>query len=944
MQDTESCPHTRRFGVFEVDLRAAELRKRGVRIKLQEQPFRILSLLLEHPGEVVTREELREKLWPAHTFVDFDRSVNKAMTKLRSALADSAESPRYVETIPRHGYRFLASVRTDQEGARKKGDSRVPNLRTSGSGAPAVAGVVAPRMGIASRAVASKIGTARIGASGIAESAATAGAFESESVRHSLRARRFYLVTCVAVLAMLTAFMYLRVHQPVVLGGPPSTVSPRRSVAVLGFKNLSGEAQEAWLSTAFSDWLMTELAAGEQLRVIPGESVARMKMELALPDVDSLGGESLARIRKNLGTDFVVVGAYAAVGAKSDGQLRLDLRLQDTRSGETTHAISETGTESHLLDLISRAGEHLREKLGVRAVTSDEAAEVAIALPSKSETAKLYSQGLAKLRVFDALAAHDLLLKAVTIEPDYALSHSELASAWAQLGYDENAKKEAKKAFGLSSNLSRAERLLVEGRYRQMSREWGRAIEIYRALVDFFPDNLDYGLALANAQLGANQWKQALDTIAALRTLPPPLRDNPQIDLLENDAARALGDYKRTELALARAAEKAKIAGASLLLAKARREQAWLYENSGRQDQVEGAIREAKQLYLAANDRRGVAQAATLEGIALERQGDYWGAKQKYEESLAIYRETGNRLSVSSEYDNLGDVVFYLGDLAAARRNYTEALAIYREMGDQNGVALVTLGLGDVLLAQGKHSEAKQRYTEALEICRQLGNRSREASALSSLAKAQRIEGDAVEALRNVTQAIAKFEEVGDKIELAHVRLQMAEMALDEGKNSQAAMGARGTATIFEEAKAGRYAAEAKLILARALLAQGELAGARRPLEEVMAIAKASHSSQLELAGSITQALAQSASGKPAEVVEASERLTRSIAEANTAGFSELALEASLALGEVELRMGKLPTGRTRLEALKKESENEGIILVSLRASEALRSIHQAGN
>src|SRR5256885_12020246 len=107
MQGTGSGPRTRRFGVFEVDLRAAELRKRGIRIKLQEQPFQILSLLLEHPGEVVTREELRQKLWPAHTFVDFDRSLNKAMTKLRGALGDSAESPRYVETIPRHGYRFL---------------------------------------------------------------------------------------------------------------------------------------------------------------------------------------------------------------------------------------------------------------------------------------------------------------------------------------------------------------------------------------------------------------------------------------------------------------------------------------------------------------------------------------------------------------------------------------------------------------------------------------------------------------------------------------------------------------------------------------------------------------------------------------------------------------------------------------------------------------------
>jgi DNA-binding winged helix-turn-helix (wHTH) protein/tetratricopeptide (TPR) repeat protein/TolB-like protein len=932
MQGTESCPHSRRFGVFEVDLRAAELRKRGVRIKLQEQPFQILSLLLEHPGEVVTREELRQKLWPAHTFVDFDRSLNKAMTKLRSALADSAESPRYVETIPRHGYRFLASVQTDQDrDARTNGTSRAQVFRGS-----ATAHAHSMNRNSAMNA--------RSAVSGIAENAAAASAFESGSPWNKSHESRFYFVGCVVVLVMLVCVGYLRLRPPVVLGGSPSTVSPRRSVAVLGFKNLSGDAREAWLSTAFSDWLVTELTAGDQLRAIPGESVARMKMELALPDVDSLSGESLARIRKNIGTDFVVVGAYAAVGAKSNGQLRLDLRLQDTRSGETTDAISETGMQSHLLDLISRAGEHLRKKLGVRAVTSEEAAEVAIALPSKSYATKLYSQGLTKLRVFDALTARDLLLKAVAIEPDYVLSHSELASAWAQLGYDENAKKEAKRAFDLSSNLSRPERLLVEGRYREMSLQWGRAIEIYRALVDFFPDNLDYGLALAKAQIGANQWKQALDTIAALRTLPPPLRDNPWIDLVENDAARALGDYKRAETALARAAEKAQAAGASLLLAKARREQAWLYENSGRQDQMEVAVREAKQLYLAANDRRGVAQAATLEGIALERQGNYWAAKKKYEESLAIYRETGNRLSVSNEYDDLGDVALYLGDLAAARRNYANALAIYREMGDQNGVALVTLGLGDVLLAEGRHSEAKRRYSEGLEICRQLGNRSREASALSSLAKVQRIEGDAPEAKRNATQALAKFEEVGDKIEVAHVRLQMAEMALDEGKSTQSAIAARRAEKIFEEAKAGRYAAEAKLILARALLAQGQLDDARKALGEVMDAAKTSHNSQLELAGSITQAVAQSASGKSADLREASERLNRLIAKANTAAFTELALEASLALGEIELTMGNLPTGRARLEALKKQSDDGGIVLVSLKASAALRSIHQAAN
>jgi eukaryotic-like serine/threonine-protein kinase len=103
-------PEVLRFGVFEVHVRSGELRKQGVRIKLQEQPFHVLTVLLQRPGEVVTREELRSQNWPADTFVDFDNSLNTAINKLREALGDSAESPRFIETMPRRGYRFIAPV------------------------------------------------------------------------------------------------------------------------------------------------------------------------------------------------------------------------------------------------------------------------------------------------------------------------------------------------------------------------------------------------------------------------------------------------------------------------------------------------------------------------------------------------------------------------------------------------------------------------------------------------------------------------------------------------------------------------------------------------------------------------------------------------------------------------------------------------------------------
>src|SRR5580704_16083811 len=109
-----------RFGTFEVSLQSGEVRRAGVRIRVQQQPMKLLELLLEHPGEVVTREELRSRVWPSESFGDFDQAVNIAIAKLRNALGDSADNPRYIETLPKRGYRFIAEVSVVEADARTK--------------------------------------------------------------------------------------------------------------------------------------------------------------------------------------------------------------------------------------------------------------------------------------------------------------------------------------------------------------------------------------------------------------------------------------------------------------------------------------------------------------------------------------------------------------------------------------------------------------------------------------------------------------------------------------------------------------------------------------------------------------------------------------------------------------------------------------------------------
>jgi eukaryotic-like serine/threonine-protein kinase len=891
-----------RFGVFEVDLRTLELRKHGVRIHLEDQPFHILTLLLQHPGELVTREQLREQLWPEGTFVDFDRSLNKAISKLRLALGDSAEIPRFVETLHRRGYRFISPIQVEE----------LP-LQFLHSPPP-------PPVQVAQGVL-----------SGSGNGIDRVTRFRIQAWHAALAA------SILLVLAGVTRYLQSR---PVsATGGAVNAAVPRRSVAVLGFRNLSGRDDQAWISTALSDWLTTDLSAGEQLRTIPAENVARMKIELSLPETDRLGRDSLNRIGNNLGTDLVVLGSFASFGKEPAGSIRLDLRLQDTRTGETIDAVSESGTESRLSELVSEAGEHLRTKLGLDTVTRMEAAQVAVALPSNHDAARLYSEGLEKLRVFDAQTACDLFAKSIVAEPDFALSHAALATAWATLGYDEKAKYEAKQAFELSNALPRAERLLVQGRYHEMSKDWDKAIDIYRALFAFFPDSLDYGLALAHAEVNGGRGKDALETIFALRSLPAPLRDDPRIDLAEASASESLSDFKRDLAATIQAAEKAKGLGASLLLAQAKADEAWALDNLGPLDEAEKNAQQSKELFAAAHDRRGEAQAATVRAIALGMQGENLKAKNIYEESLRIYRELGDKNGVAVELNNVADRLLILGHPIEARRNFEGSLAIYQEIGHQDGIAMAKSNLGGVLLILGDRDGAKQLYTESLDICRRIGDRSKAAGNLAGLGSVTRAGGDVELAAKYDKDAISEFEQIGDKSSAAEVEAELAALLLDQGRASEAEGLAKKAVDEFRKEKSPRDDTLASVVLARALLDQGKVNEARLVAEYALTLSQKYQQRDAELAAWVTAARVHAAAGTLNERENVHTQLSHIVADAERSGFVNYALEARLALGEIDISSGNVPTARRELEALQKDANQIGYSLVARQAASALKRV-----
>jgi TolB-like protein/DNA-binding winged helix-turn-helix (wHTH) protein/Tfp pilus assembly protein PilF len=262
-----------RFGVFEVDLKACELRKQGLRLKLPEQPFQVLVVLLENPGEIITREELRNRLWPGDTFVDFDHGLNNAVMRLREVLGDSSENPRFVETIPRRGYRFIAPV---------VGPGPAFPVPTTDSGAES--------------------GLAPIEATPqLVQRAASEATSQPASIRRRPSTTRLAIwITVILVVAglLLAGFRYSRVNA--------NKISPARnkSLIVLPIENLSGDQDQEYFADGMTDDLIANLAKIRSLRVISRSTAMAYKGTR----------KPLSQIASELNVDAVFEGTVLRVG------------------------------------------------------------------------------------------------------------------------------------------------------------------------------------------------------------------------------------------------------------------------------------------------------------------------------------------------------------------------------------------------------------------------------------------------------------------------------------------------------------------------------------------------------------------------------------------------------------------------------------------------------
>ena len=783
-------PAKYQFGEFELYPNQGALWRAGVRVPLMPKPLATLLVLVDRAGETVSKDELLAEVWNGMAVEE--NNLTQSISALRKALGEKRGENRFIATEPGNGYRFVAAVTRIEE-------------------------------------------TPFATAEAVISSGTNGTTHEPVAVARSSRLLLF--LAAAALLVLIAGGFFWTRHSA-------EKAIRRKSVAILHIRDLSKSGSEAWLQTALSEMLTSELASSGKLHAIPAEDVARWRSDLGSKSDGARQADLMRLARNSFGADTFVLGSYVVTGTCPDCRVRVDLGLFDAGTGDQIATVIDEGPAQDLLDLTTRLGGKLRSELGVNGTPA-----IPARWPAPSAM-KEYAEGLKALRLMDPMAARDHLQAAVTADPGNALIHSALSDAWTALGYGGRAIEESKRAFELSTSLGRLDQLGIEARYRASSQQWDRAIDIYRDIFRLFPDSLEDGLDLAKAQSRARKIADSTATLQILRRFAPPAGNDPRIDLLEAQDAGATDDYPKTREYAHRAAMEAQSRGARYLFARARLLEGGAMQNL--HDMNFYAVQtEARKVCEELGDRQCVSQTWRIHGNYLYFNGKFAEAQQSYLAGVSVARELGDRAEQANILTGLAVVAESNFEWPQAEQNLQEAISLKKETGynpSQTQLELVELylRLGRLRDAAGAADEAypeaqKNNAHEDLGVLFQM--RGTLARLDGRLDIAQEMDEKGVAELRvskapfTLTLALAELSSTltarGDLVSaekrlgetadnpapeaLGEVELARAELLLAQGQFQKAEQQAQRAAADFNDAHLGEKSAKALVTEADAL-------------------------------------------------------------------------------------------------------------------------------
>jgi DNA-binding winged helix-turn-helix (wHTH) protein/tetratricopeptide (TPR) repeat protein len=749
-----------RFGGCELDPQERRLLAHGQPVTLTPKVFDTLVLLVERAGHAVSKDELMTALWP-RGFVD-ESNLTKHIWLIRKALGDGEHEAKYIETVAKVGYRFVAPVQRVQQDVT----------------AQAITPAVPPRMTMPASAGDSDVAGMRATSASSFDDPRGSGAAIETVPPHSPRRSRVPVLLAVAAASMLALLMVWR--------RPERTIEPPKSsisdaVAIVEFSNLSQNPKVAWLGPALEEMLATEVGVDGRLQVVADELVRTARVGLATPTAGGYAPQSLATLRKRLNAGFVLSGGYLVAGSADAPQLRLDLSLQSTRDEALRANFARNGALAELPKLVADAGAQLRGKLGIAGIEAQSLQLTANAQPPSAEVARRLGFALDALHKFDAARARDELLDAVAQAPGYAPAYAYLARAWSALGYKAKALAAAEQAVAHAENLPEEQRAEIDAQLHAAQFDWPNTVEAYRKLVELRPQNSDYRLQLIDALLAAGKPVDAEAATIELRKLPDA-NDDARVELAsakiaaDRDNTVGVVDHAKRALVLAQSHEQAGlVAAAELQLG---------IDTSDTKPESDGdsLLRRAAADYQRIGNPHGEAQALQNLANRLLDADRLPEAREEYQRAMATYQSIGDLGGVAAIYSNMSRMLWTSGDRDGAETALRHALDLRRETADLRGQAWALTGLATLKSDESASDEVADMYRQAIALDEQAGDHGHHVFALAQLADVLRVRGDLLQAQETCEQMLPEAAALNDHGDAAlTATFECGQVALDRG-------------------------------------------------------------------------------------------------------------------------------------------------------------------
>jgi eukaryotic-like serine/threonine-protein kinase len=758
----------------------------------------------------------------------------------------------------------------------------------------------------------------------------------ASEVARELRVRRFYesrwfRISAAALLSVAAIVVTARQNQ----WGPFHQPS---SVAVVGWRNSSGDAQYDWVSGEISDQLTDLLARSNALSVIPQEEVSTARLENMLGAQADLDKEDLSPLRAALNGSLLVFGSYQV----RSGTVYLHGELQDA-SGGILLTLDENAPLDDLATLSARLAQKLTPKLQLPALSPKELAQIRQIYPADPEARSLYFDAVEKLRSFRVVEARDLLQKSADLDNSNVAVHLSLAESWALLRFDTKARDQADQAV----KLARSQDLLpeyvsfAEARQAEFDGRWTDAANAYGELNHFYPNRPEYLLHYTEALITADKPAAALEHIDHLKPREQEPIGQAALDLLRAEAYQKMGDFQHQLAFGEKSREAARKNNQRLQEALALKENCWAELNLSRAPSALQDCQQAQSIFSTYHDTVNATVVLNSIAVMYRVQNEYPQAEATLMNVVNVVRDAGSQIDLAGALLNLADVQLQIGDdshIQSAEVNLRQSLEISQRIEDKSDAVRAQIALASVL-QQTSESAARELLVQALEGARQLGDPDLQAFSLSnlgdlaldtgdlknaesslqqalvlrqtmhessgiamvkqSLGDIARRRGQADEALRDYNDARDIFDRLGQEANSASVWVQIGALSEDRGNYSDALAKARGALEKLQHTSALESQADALLLAARAEVGIHDFTAAQQSLQQVRAL-KMVDPHVLEQID-IADALIQGMSGNSEQAVP---RLQHLREQDNSEGNWENALEAGFAVLQLEVASG----------------------------------------